>query len=257
MTILAADALSVTAADGSPLLSDVSLTVRAGETVLVCGSPGSGKTLFVKALKGLLADRTDLRIEGSITRNGSIGFVLQSPARQLVRRIVKRDVAFGLENQARPPDEIRARIDRYADLLGATDLLDREVRTLSRGETTKVALVGVLVTEPEIVILDEPLSVLDDPNTEIVLDALDRLRQTNATVLIAEHDVRDLLTRADRVMILQNGRVTSLGVPRDVVTALYETGVKLPVNTEIAIRTGATEMPLALSDPEVEDAASP
>lgn len=258
MTVLAADTLAVDAADGTPLISEVSLRVDPGETILLCGSPGSGKTLFVKALKGLLDDRTDLSVRGTVTRDGTLGFVLQTPSRQLVRRTVRRDVAFGLENQAIPPREIEARIERYADLLEATHLLDRPVKTLSRGETTKVALLGVLVTEPDVLILDEPLSVLDHPNTNLVLDAIDRLRTTETAVIIAEHDARALLTRADRVVILQDGRVAAKGPPQAVVDDLYETGVKLPFNTEvsIALRRKTSDhgkpIPLSLDDSEVE-----
>lgn len=252
MTVLAADALTVTAADGSSLIADVSLTVEPGETVLVCGNPGSGKTLLTKGLKGLLTDRADLSVSGTVRRNGSIGYVLQSPRRQLVRRTVERDAAFGLENKGYPRETIVDRVREYADLLGVTHLLDRNVRSLSRGEVTKVALLGVLVTEPDAVILDEPLSVLDHPNTTIVLDAIDRLRATETAVMIAEHDVRDLLTRGDRVVLLRAGRIVSSGPPRAVVSDLYESGVKLPFNTEVSLALGDGHVPLSMDDSEVE-----
>ena len=248
MTVLAAEALSVRTADGTPILSDVTLAIEPGETVLVCGSPGSGKTLLAKALRGLLADRDDLAVSGSVRRNGEVGFVFQTPSTQLVRRLVRRDVAFGLENRGVAVPEIEERIERYAEQLDVTHLLDREVRGLSGGETAKVALLGVLVTEPDVVLLDEPLASLDYPNTNLVLDALDRLHETGTAVVVAEHDLRDLLHRADRVLLLDDGEAAARGQPAEVVRSLYRAGVKLPFDTEIAIEsdtTGNASVPLS------------
>ena len=250
MTVLSAEALGVRTREGTDLLADVSLRVDAGETVLVCGPPGGGKTVLVKALRGLLDDRTDLEVAGSVDRAGDVGVVFQRPATQLVRRVVRRDVAFGLENRGVDPETIEARIERHAAALGATSLLDRAVADLSGGETTVVALLGSLVVEPDVLLLDEPVATLDHRNTRLVLDAVDRLRRGGTAVVVAEHDVRDLLDRADRVLLLASGRVGTRGPPADVLEDLDAAGVKLPFATSVGLarRRAGEDVEVPLSD---------
>ena len=235
MTVLAAKDLSVTASDGSTLLSHVSFSIEAGETAVICGRPGSGKTLLAKALKGLLADRPGLTVAGDVAAAVDIGYVFQSPRTQLVRRTVRRDVAFGLENRGVEPGAIEDRIATHAEELEATALLDRRVEGLSGGEAAKAALLGVLVTEPAVIVLDEPLAALDLPNTQLLLDALDRLRAAGTAVIVAEHDLRDLLERADHVHLLQKGSVAAAGPPDDVRRDLAASGVRLPISLEVEL----------------------
>lgn len=237
---LGAASLSVRTPDGESLLADVDVEIAPGELLLVCGPTGSGKTLLAKSLRGLLDRRDDLVVDGTVTGLSGAGFVFQQPSTQLVRRTVRSDVAFGLENRGVAPAEIRDRVEDYADRLDAADLLDRQVETLSGGETAIVALLGVLVTEPDAVILDEPLAALDAPSTDRVLDAIDALRADDTTIVIAEHDTRDLLSRADQVLLLESGHVTASGPPDEVVDSLYESGVRLPFGSMVALERRAS-----------------
>lgn len=243
---LRADALTVRSSTGEPLLRAVDLEVEPGELLVICGPTGSGKTLLAKALRGLLDRRSDLAVEGHVERTDDVGFVFQRPAAQLVRRTVRRDVAFGLENRGVAPDVIADRVASYAGRLGATELLERPVDALSAGETAVVALLGVLVTEPEAIILDEPLASLDAPSTRLVLDALDALSDSDTTLVIAEHDCRDLLSRADRVLLLDDGRTATLGPPDAVADDLYAAGVRLPFGTVVALERRAAGEPVSL-----------
>lgn len=257
MTVLSAASLSVTAADGTTLLDDVSLDVDTGEVVLVCGPSGSGKTLLVKALKGLLDGRDDLAVSGRVDRGGAIGYVGQTPRAQLVRRRVRHDVAFGPENRGVPPGEIRDRVERAARTLDATALLDRGTRDLSGGEATIVALLGALAMEPAAVVLDEPLATLDHRNTQLVLDALDHLAAGDAGIVVAEHDVRDLLDRGDHALLLDDGRVHRSGAPASMSRDLHRAGVTVPFDDAVTAERSRIRDATATDDPDPADGGDP
>lgn len=244
MTVLSASGLTIEGSAGEPLVSDISLEIEAGETVLLAGPSGSGKTLLGKALGGLLGERDTLAVSGAVERSGRLGFLFQNPRTQLVRRGVRQDVAFGLENAGIDPEDIETRIEDWADRLDATHLLDAGIDDLSRGETAVAALLGTLVTDPEVLILDEPLAPLDEHNRRLVLRVLDEL--DDRTLLIAEHDARGLLSRADRIVLLEDGVQTAGGEPQQVARALSTAGVRLPFETEVGLERGleGTDLPL-------------
>lgn len=237
MSLLAARDLTVTGPDGERLLGSLSLSIEAEETVLLAGGSGSGKSLLGLALGGLLDNRPSLSTEGTVSRSGSVGLLFQDPRTQLVRERVRSDVAFGLENRGVPPAEIHERIDAWARRLEVDHLLDRRVRALSRGERTLVALLGVLVTEPDVIVLDEPLAALDATNRSLVLDTIDELRG-DQSLLVTEQHVSPLLTRVDRALVLEAGEIAAVGSPREVLPTLRRTGVRLPFGTQVTLERG-------------------
>ncbi|MFB6086162.1 MAG: energy-coupling factor ABC transporter ATP-binding protein [Halodesulfurarchaeum sp.] len=246
MSLLTVEALTVRATDETKLLDGVSLAVTPEESVLLAGPSGSGKTLLGRAVAGLLSGASTVTVDGEVSRDGSVGMCFQDPRTQLVRGRVRADVAFGLENRGVEPPEIHRRIADWADRLDVTHLLDREIAALSRGETTLVALLGTLVTEPDLVVLDEPLAALDARNRRLVLDAIEELHGERA-LLIAEHDATALLELADRAILLEDGKIGASGAPRTVVGSLEEAGVEIPFATAVALARGepAESVPLS------------
>lgn len=235
MMVLEGSTITVTTRSGTTLLDNVNVSLEPGETVLLAGPTGSGKTLLCKVLGGILGRRSSLRVEGSVSRKGQVGYLFQNPGTQLVRRRVKQDIAFGLENRGIAPPDIEGRLRTWAERVDAVHLLSRSIDELSRGETAVVALLGTLVSDPDVVILDEPLAPLDERNRRSVLDILDEIRGRDATVLISEHDSRELLDRTDRVILLDDGRIRTRGSPWEIAADLDAAGVRLPFETRVRL----------------------
>lgn len=225
------DNLSVKTHEGRLLLNDLDLHIKRGETTLLCGEPGSGKTLLLKAVKELLSD--GLKVEGKIKKNGKVGIVFQEPEKQIVRRKVRSDIAFELENSGLPRDEIKRRIEKYSKTLQAEHLLDRNIDELSHGELTKIAILSTIVSEPDVILLDEPLSPLDYRNQMLVFDIIKKLKKEGITILIAEHDIRDLYGISDRIVLLKEGRLIGIGKPDEMLRTLLMSGIKLPFEIEL------------------------
>lgn len=205
--------------DDRLVLSNLNLTLREGR-IGVIGSNGSGKSTLVRLINGLVQPSAgvvhvdDLSVtQDSRALRRRVGFVFQNPENQLVLPIVGEDLLWGLDAKA---FSLVQREQKVRAVLGSLDLLDllpRSVHTLSGGEKQLVALAGVLVTEPELIIFDEPTTQLDLRMRNRLVDIIDQLPQQ---AIIVSHDL-PLVERMDRVLVIDRGTVAFDGNPQDAV----------------------------------------
>jgi len=220
---------------GDRLLDELNFKIKEGEITVICGEPGSGKTLLLKAIKGVVSE--GLEPEGDIQTEGRAGLIFQEPRKQMVRRNVKMEAAFDLENRCFSKKKIEQKIEKYSKFLQAKHLLDRDIDEISHGELTKTAILSILVTEPEIILFDEPLSSLDHPNRNKLLEIIKKLKEREATIVIAEHDVRDLVDICDNMILLKDGSILDEGDPISMKTMLYREGIKIPFHWELKMES--------------------
>lgn len=186
---------------------DLSLGER---RIAVVGSNGSGKSTFARLLNGLvlpargrvLVDGLDTRADGKAVRR-KVGFVFQNPDNQIVFPVVEEDLAFGLKNRWLSKPEIAARVDAALDRWNLTALRQQPAHLLSGGEKQLLAISGVLVMEPDYLVLDEPTTLLDLRNKRRIAEAIASLPQP---VVVVTHDL-DLVAGFDRVVVIEGGRV--------------------------------------------------
>lgn len=205
---------------GVPVLDGVDLEAGDGATVAVIGPSGGGKTTLLRAIAGLEApssgslewDGTDLTAVEPHRRD--IGFVFQDYA-LFPHRDVAANVAFGLEMRRLPRDDVDARVDAALAGVGLARLARRRVDELSGGEQQRVALARALVTEPRLLLLDEPLGALDRGLRSELLDVLAGLL-AGRTAIYVTHDQEEAFALADAVVVLRDGAVAQAGAPEDV-----------------------------------------
>jgi energy-coupling factor transport system ATP-binding protein len=210
-------------------VADVDLRIEAGERVLLLGPSGSGKSTLLAALAGLLTEDSgeqdgDVLIDGkpAAEQQGRVGILFQDPETQLVMARSGDDVAFGLENQAVPRDRIWPRVREALASVGFPYGPERPTHALSGGEQQRLALAGVLARRPELILLDEPTANLDPEGAQEVRQALRAaLAATEATLLVVEHRVADILDLVDRVIALGPGGVLIADGPAGAVLARH------------------------------------
>ncbi len=205
-------------------LKKINLSVEKGSWVSILGHNGSGKSTLSKCLVGLLAPTSgEIFIDGQQLDEKNlphirkkIGIVFQNPDNQFVGVTVKHDIAFGLENQCLPHDEMMERINHYAKLVGMEDFLNKEPHHLSGGQKQRAAIAGALAMEQDILILDEATSMLDPEGTREIVELIKYLNKTlNKTIITITHDL-SFAGLSDRLIVLKDGEVILEGTPRDV-----------------------------------------
>ncbi len=245
-----------------PALADLSVTIQAGEFVLVVGPSGSGKSTFLRALNGLVPHFYGGRWAGQARvfgqdpvalaprgMAGLVGFVFQDPEAQFVVDTVEDELAFAMENLALPQATMRKRVEEVLDQMTIAHLRNRRISTLSGGERQRVAIASVLALQPEVLALDEPTSQLDPQAAEEVLVALRHLNEDlGLTIVLSEHRLERVIQYADRVLYLPAlGAAPVLDVPRSVAAQLP----LVPPLIELGRRLGWEPLPLTIKEGRV------
>ena len=232
-----------------PVLNGITLGIKKGEYVAILGHNGSGKSTFAKLLNMILTpDSGKIYIDGTdITREDiteeeifdirrKIGMVFQNPDNQLVATIVEEDVAFGPENLGVPSEEIRKRVDDALALVGMTEYAGHEPHRLSGGQKQRVAIAGIIDMMPDCMIFDESTAMLDPIGRKEVMDTIDMLRREKGiTVISITHHMNEAV-RADRVIVLDDGKVYMDGTPEEIFGEPYKlelAGLEVPQCTAL------------------------
>ncbi len=227
-------------------IDDVSIEIKEGEFVAVLGHNGSGKSTFAKQLDAIL-----LPTDGTVWIQGldtskeenmwevrkKTGMVFQNPDNQIIGNIVEEDVGFGPENMGIPTDEIWKRVDESLEAVGMTAYRMKSPNKLSGGQKQRVAIAGVMAMRPQCIVLDEPTAMLD-PNgrREVVKTVHELNRQEGITVVLITHYMEEVI-HADRVIVMDDGRVVMDGTPREIFSRVEELKsyrLDVPQVTELA-----------------------
>ncbi len=191
------------------VLSGINLNVEKGEIVVVCGKTGSGKSTLLRHLKKEIAPAGKLSGEINFDTE-KIGFVFQNPEHQIVTDKVYSELAFALENEGVSTDEIKLRVAEISEYFGITDWYFKKVDELSGGQKQILNLASAMVANPNVLILDEPIAMLDPIAKETLLHLLGRInRDFETTIIMAEHDVKKVSYLADRIVSIRDGKVSS------------------------------------------------
>ncbi|GAA2746476.1 ATP-binding cassette domain-containing protein [Terrabacter aerolatus] len=251
--------VSVQYADApAPSLHDVTLEIPEGELVLVVGPTGSGKSTLLRTINGLVPHFSGGTLTGRVAVDGLdtaehrprdlatvVGLVEQNPSSTFVTDVVEDEVAYGMETMGLDSTTIRRRVEETLDLFGLTPLRARSLRTLSGGQQQRVAIAALFAAGPRVLVLDEPTSALDPVAAEEVLASLHRIvHDLGVTVVLAEHRLERVVHHADRVVLVEEGRVSELLDPAE---AMLRSHIYPPV-VGLSRLVGWSPTPLSIRD---------
>ncbi|MDT8859754.1 energy-coupling factor transporter ATPase [Alkalihalobacillus sp. MEB130] len=218
-----------------PALKNVSLQIEKGQFVVLCGPSGCGKSTLLRLLKNEIKPHG--KLDGEIVLDGNkvdetgqpgkIGFVFQDPENQVVAEEVLHELVFGLENIGLHTNEMRNRVAEMVHFFGAETLLHRKTHELSGGQKQQLNLASVLLMQPSILLLDEPMAQLDPVSAREFLDMIVRLNEEfGITVVIAEHRLEEVMALADKIVMLDKGQIYVEGSPKQVMNVIWRSESK-------------------------------
>lgn len=231
-------------------VDDVSLNIEEGEFVVIIGHNGSGKSTLAKHFNGIFyPTQGDVYIKGMNTKDDSLiweirqkaGMVFQNPDNQIVATIVEEDVAFGPENLGIEKSIIRKRVDEALALVNMTEFAKKQPHNLSGGQKQRVAIAGIIAMRPDCIIFDEPTAMLDPSGRKEVIDTILKLNKEEGKTIIHITHFMDEATNADRVIVMDEGKITMQGKPREIfarVEELNALGLDVPQMTELSYELG-------------------
>lgn len=238
-----------------PALQQVSLTVAAHQWVAIVGLNGSGKSTLAQILDGLLQiDTGTIKIGGQLLTTDNlwqmrqqIGMIFQNPDHQFVGATVEDDVAFGLENQGVPCDQMHQRVHWALEQVKMTAFAHKAPQTLSGGQKQRVAIAGVIALQPRIIIMDESTSMLDPTGREDILRIMQDLQQQlQITILSITHSMAEIV-QADQIVILQAGQIIKTGTVEQIFSNLRnltELGLQPPFTQQLQADLRAAGVPV-------------
>ncbi len=233
-------------AQKQPTLKHIDLDIYPGEKILICGASGSGKSTLGNCINGLIPFSLNGKMEGELTVDGirtrdssifelstRVGTVLQDPDGQFVGLTVAEDIAFALENDCVPQEEMNRQILEAAKKVSIESRLQNAPYDLSGGQKQRVSMAGVIVDDVKILLFDEPLANLDPATGKSAIELIDVIKkQTDTTVIIIEHRIEDVLwEKVDRIILMNDGMIVSDSRPEELLCSdlLNEYGIREPL----------------------------
>lgn len=230
-------------------VKQISFDVQPGEFLVIMGRNGAGKTTISLMMNGSIPNVSGGRLGGHIVVNGMdtrehhvyeiakhVGIVLQGPESQILTSLVRSEVAFAAENLGIPREETIKRVDWALEKVRLKGHAEDSPTDLSGGEKQRLAIAAALVMKPDILVLDEPTSQLDPIGTNEILSLLHDLKEQGKTIILTTHKSDEITNLADRIILLKNGEIVSVGKPHEIISQvdlLQEAGVKIPDVTHI------------------------
>ena len=225
--ILEADHLTYGNDEKSHAIEDLSIAFEEGKTTAILGANGAGKSTLFLHLNGILQpEHGEVRFRGqpiSYKKAGlrqlrsKVGIVFQNPDDQLFSASVYQDISFGAVNMGLPSEKVHKRVNAVMEQIGITYLKDRPTHSLSFGQKKRVAFAGIMVMQPEVIILDEPTAGLDPVGVSELMHLLQEVcRQQNTTIILSTHDIDVVPIYADVIDVMDKGHVIAHGMPEEI-----------------------------------------